>query len=172
MNPDKWIELFLYFINWFRFLQIVDDDEGAVVLRLGRYLETLEPGHHFIRPFYYDRVRIRRTAWDTTDLVAQSLTTSDDRAISISIALRHRIVDVRKALIDAGDFEQCLRDSSIGAVGELVAELTYDELRAITSRRKLTNEVRRQLAVWGIELDRVQISEFTRSRTFRVVNGQ
>lgn len=184
-TANKLIEVLFQVIGLFRFFQIVDEDEGAVVLRLGRFRKTLMPsngikwrrsdpegtGLHFVLPFYIDRVRIRRVFEDTTDLVSQNLTTADDRPVSISVAIRHRIVDVRKALIEGGDFEQTLRDSTIGAVGELVAELTYDELRAITTRRKLKNQVARNLERWGIQLEDIQISEFTRCRVYHLKQG-
>ena len=170
-TANRLIELVLQLLGLFRCFQVVDEDEGAVVLRLGRYYRTLTPGFWWILPFYIDRARVKRVLEDTTDLVSQNLTTADDRPVSISVAIRHRIVDTRKALIEAGDFEQCLRDSSIGAVGELVSELTYDELRAITTRRKLKNQVAKNLERWGIVLEDIQISEFTRCRVYHIKQG-
>lgn len=170
-TANRLIELVIQLIGLFRFFQIVDEDEGGVVLRLGRYYRTLTPGLWWILPFYIDRTRVTRVLEDTTDLVAQNLTTADDKPVSLSVAIRHRIVDTRKALIEAGNFEQTLRDSTIGAVGELVAELTYDELRVITTRRKLKNQVAKNLERWGIFLEDIQISEFTRCRVYHIKQG-
>lgn len=168
---DKVIEMLLHFIDSFWVMCVIDHREGAVMMRLGRFNRLLAPGPHFRLPFQIDTIKRTVVKRRTDDLVAQSLTTKDGRAVTLSVCITYSIVDTKYVLLEVDDLDGIIRDSSIGCVGEFVGDLDYEELRGVASHYKLTRAVKKQLAEFGIDLHRIQVAEFVEAHQVRLWNG-
>ena len=77
------MQIFFEFIwsilGLFQFWTIVDQYERGVVLRLGKYLRTIEPGFHWLLPLGIDRAILHEVILTTRQLDEQSLTTYDGK---------------------------------------------------------------------------------------------
>lgn len=168
---DRLIELGLQFLDLFWVACVVDHRERAVIMRLGKYSRSLEPGLHHRLPFQIETIKRIVVKRRTDDLMAQSLTTKDNVCVTLSVAVTYSIVDFKHVLLEVDDLNGCISDSTLGAVGEFVGALDYEELRGVASHAKLTRVVKRQLHEFGIELHRIQLSEFVKARQIRLWTG-
>jgi regulator of protease activity HflC (stomatin/prohibitin superfamily) len=165
---DKLIDLFLQFIDLFRFFTVCNEFERGVVLRLGVYNKTLEPGFHLILPFNLDQVIYDNIVPRTTNLGAQGLTTQDGKTITLSAIVTAQIRDIRKATLEVEHVDTALVDSCFATIGDLVVSHKWEDILKPEFSEAITKACRRQAFKYGIEILRVQLSDLTPSRALRL----
>jgi len=128
----------------------VGAESEGVVLRFGKFFNTVEPGLHFKLPFGIDAVTVlptRRqlklefgfsTAGYTNPIQAgedpeeeKSMVTGDLNAALVEWVVQYRIEDPRQYLFDVRNPEGTLRDLSEAAMREVIGDRTVDELITI-----------------------------------------
>jgi len=156
------------------------ESEG-VVLRFGRYLDTVEPGLHFKWPFGIDRVRILPTRrqlkmefgfytphYTNPDQLGpdpereKSMVTGDLNAALVEWVVQYRIRDPRQYLFDVRNPAQTLRDLSEAAMREVVGDRTVDEVITIGRQEIEVAALSRlqelvKLYQLGVVVDQVQL---------------
>ncbi len=165
---DKLIDLFLQFVDLFRFFTVCNEFERGVVLRLGRYHKSLEPGFHFILPFNVDHYIYDNVVPRTTNLGAQGLTTRDGKSITLSAIVTAQIRDIRKAVLEVEHVDTALVDSCFATIGDLVVAHNWDDILKPEFSETILKACRRQAFKYGIEILRVQLSDLTPSRAIRL----
>jgi modulator of FtsH protease HflK len=159
----------------------VGAESEGVVLRFGKFFNTVEPGLHFKLPFGIDAVTVlptRRqlklefgfsTAGYTNPLQAgqdpeeeKSMVTGDLNAALVEWVVQYRIEDPRQYLFDVRNPEGTLRDLSEAAMREVIGDRTVDELitigrqdieiEALTRMQDLSKRYH-----LGIRVDQVQL---------------
>ena len=165
---DRLIDLLLDSLGLFKFWEIIEPYEQAVVTRLGIYHRTLEPGFHWVVPLAIERVYGDSVVPTTHDLAPQSLTTADGRSVVIRAVITRSITDIRKAVLECEGVENVLVDSATGAVADAVRAHEWDELSSKDFAQALTAEVRDRAKPWGVKIHRVQLADISASRSLRL----
>ena len=106
---------------------VVNEYEGGVLLRLGKYVRTDEPGLHWKIPFV-DAPVITSIAVTTAQPGSQSLMTNDDQKVVISTVVKYSVKDVKPYLLEIEDRDDVLTDVVMGAVREVVRDCSFEEL--------------------------------------------
>ena len=166
---------------WTSYYTVEAESEG-VVLRFGKFLETVEPGLHFKIPFGVDMVTVlptRRqlklefgfaTSGYLTNPVQvgedqdeeKSMVTGDLNAALVEWVVQYRIEDPRQYLFDVRNPEGTLRDLSEAAMREVIGDRTVDELITI-GRQDIEIEALARMQELskryhlGIRVDQVQL---------------
>lgn len=128
----------------------VPAESEGVVLRFGRYRDTVEPGLHFKLPFGIDRVSILPTRrqlkmefgfytpyYTNPDQLGgdaereKSMVTGDLNAALVEWVVQYRIRDPKQFLFDVRNPGQTLRDLSEAAMREVIGDRTVDEVITI-----------------------------------------
>src|SRR5690606_25573139 len=99
---------------------------------------------------------------------AQSLTTADGKNVVVSGVVTACIRNIKTAILEVEGVDDALKDSCIGAIGSLVAMHTWNEIVAEDFADRLTKACRKQAWRYGIEIQRVQLSDLALSRVFRL----
>ena len=166
---------------WTSYYTVEAESEG-VVLRFGKFLETVQPGLHFKIPFGVDVVTVlptRRqlklefgfaTSGYLTNPVQvgedqdeeKSMVTGDLNAALVEWVVQYRIEDPRQYLFDVRNPEGTLRDLSEAAMREVIGDRTVDELITI-GRQDIEIEALARMQELskryhlGIRVDQVQL---------------
>lgn len=165
---DRFVQFVIDFARFFIFWVVIDEYERGILLRLGRYQRTLEPGLHWRIPCGVDMAMVDNVVARTTDLNAQSLTTKDNKTVSVRVVVTSNIRDIKKALLEVEGMDHALTDSCAAAVGDYVQGLTWDELRSSLSSDSLTKLCRKNAWRYGVEIERVQLADLSISRVIRL----
>ena len=166
---DKLIDLIVSSIRFFQFCTVILQYERAVVLRFGRFHREIGPGFHWIWPFRIEEVLATNVTLETMNVGPQSLTTKDGVSMVISTVVTFTVADVRKFLIEVEAATNVIEDSTYGIVSRLVADRTWAELCRPELADDLSKIVRRLAKRWGVDVMNVQVSDLTRSRSFRLM---
>ncbi len=169
---DRLIDLLVSCWNAIRPVLVVDDDERAVLLWLGRFSRVLEPGMHWVCPLAHTG-RKCKVVQGTMRLHEQSLTTADGKDLTASPIVTARIAEPRKYLLDM-DGSSAIDDVTYGAVAEWVHKNTLAHVLDPANWRELTTKVRQAADDYGVQIVRVRFGDLVRSRQIRLlgnVNG-
>lgn len=147
--------LFLGLLIWAGFSSVytVPAESQGVVLRFGKYLETVDPGLQLKLPFGIDSVRVvpvqrqlkqefgfgtpgasNPTQYSPNrneQAAERSMVTGDLNAASVEWNLQYRIEDPRQFLFEVKDPEDTLRDISESVMRTVVGDRTVDEVITI-----------------------------------------
>ncbi len=140
--------------------------EVSVAVKRGDRVKALGPGVHWYWP-YWTTVH-RRAANRQTKLVrSQELLTKDNVAIAAGCMVRYRIGDGVKALVETDDVEGAIDDETMAALCAFVTQSNLADIQKTRSsaNTQLTNKTREALKRYGVEVERTQLTVFTRGTT-------
>lgn len=168
-------EFLLQFAAWLReFLpvKIIRPDEQGSLMRGARAAGTLGPGVYLFRP-WYDMIRVYGTAYQQVDLPCQVVTTADDVPVLFSANIGYRVVDAQAMDLAVVDLDVTLTREAAGWMATKIADRTYQELRGDRAaiQRALRESLARRVDQWGVKIEVVMLTDFSRARVYRVVGN-
>lgn len=174
--------IFLSVMLWTTFYTVAAESEG-VVLRFGKFLDTVGPGLHFKLPLGIDVVTVLPTrrqlkmefgfgsssgnytnpdqSGDEPDR-EKSMVTGDLNAALVEWIVQYRIVEPKKYLFDVRNPGRTLRDVSEAVMREVIGDRTVDEVITVgrqdievSALARLQEMVKRYEL--GLTVDQVQL---------------
>ncbi|MCA0402274.1 MAG: FtsH protease activity modulator HflK [Proteobacteria bacterium] len=106
---------------------IIDEGEQAVILRFGKYVETVGPGPHWIPRIICSKVVQNVERVSDYSYSAQMLT-QDENLVSVSLAVQYRIGDLRDYLFNVADPQESLQQATSSALRQVVGTTTLDQI--------------------------------------------
>lgn len=106
---------------------IVDPAEQAVILRFGKYVETVGPGPHWIPRFIETKTVVNVDRVSDYSYSAQMLT-KDENLVAVSLAVQYRLNDLEAYLFNVSDPQESLQQATSSALRQVVGTTTLDEL--------------------------------------------
>ncbi len=139
--------------------KIVKQSEVAVVERLGKFKQTLEPGMHFITPVLDTisaRIDIREIVFN---FEPQPVITSDNVTIQIDTVVYIYVTDPERYMYGVANPITALENLSATTLRNIIGELELDQ--TLTSRDIINSKIRATLDEatdsWGIKVTRVEV---------------
>ncbi|MDB6117642.1 MAG: hflK [Verrucomicrobiaceae bacterium] len=171
----------IVFIGAFSSFYTVPTDSEGIVLRLGKYYGTTQPGLHFKLPFGIDTreiIPVRRqlkmefgyatggasnpyqVAQEPED--EKSMVTGDLNAASVEWVVQYSISDSQKYLFDLSSPSDTLRDISEAVMREIVGDRTVDEVLTVGRQEAEVEALKRLQSIvdslrMGMHIDQVQL---------------
>ena len=163
MGFDKLIDLFIEFIDLFRFWQVIREYERGIVLTLGKYRDReLHPGIHWIWPFAIDEVHIDNVVTRTDALASICVTVKDGSEIRVDGIVKWNIRDIRKALLDVEGLDDVFKDATYSTVSRILRARTWEEIHSTDIDEVLTKECRKRAFRFGVEIESVELGDLSR----------
>ncbi len=106
---------------------IVDPAEQAVILRFGKYVETVGPGPHWIPRFISSKIVVNVDRISDYVYSAQMLT-KDENLVSVGVAVSYRIGDLKNYLFNVADPQESLQQATSSALRQVVGTTTLDQV--------------------------------------------
>lgn len=144
----------------FSWIRQVNQYERGVLLTMGKYSKTYEPGWKIIIPIFQRLIKmdIRLKAVDVPD---QEAITKDNIPIRINAVIYFKIQDAAKAFIAVEDFlyavSQLAQTTMRNAVGEVTLAELLSNKQEISSKIKL--RVDQASDTWGVDVESVELKD-------------
>lgn len=142
-------------------LNIANQWERAVVLRLGKFMELIGPGIFFIIPVI-DRVAYWidiRTI--TTTFKAETTLTKDTVPVDVEAVLFWKVTDPEKAALAVERYDMAVSQASQTALREIIGKTMLAEL--LEDRAKIDRELQTVIDLraeqWGVNILSVEIKD-------------
>jgi membrane protease subunit HflK len=108
---------------------IVSPAEQAVILRFGKYQETVSAGPHWVPPFIESTIVVDVDKVSDYSYSAKMLT-KDENIVSVSVAIQYRIGNLENYLFNAADPQESLQQATASALRQVVGHSTLNEIIA------------------------------------------
>jgi len=144
-------------------LYSVDEKERAVILRLGKYLDTNTAGLHWNPPLL-DRVTKVRVTEERQYSSRGMMLTKDENIVELPITVQYNIADAKAFVLNVRNPEISLQHAADSALRHAVGSSTLDDVVSI-GREKLAVEVGQRLQQYldsygtGIKVVKINIQE-------------
>jgi membrane protease subunit HflK len=192
INPD-WVKKYLnkiifgllFLIMIFTSVKTIGPEEEGVVVQLGRYNRTLQPGLNFILPFGFETMhkipvqrqlkqefgfRTTSTGGDRSEYAKEQfadeslMLTGDLNLTDVEWVVQYRITDSYNYLFKVRNAEKTLRDMSEAAMRKIVGDRTVNEVLTV-GRQEISTSVEQLLQELcneyenGIRIDQVVLQD-------------
>ena len=166
---DKLVDLLVRFgMDMLPFV-IVEQWNGSVQLRFGKFIKVLYPGIHFKIPFF-DSVIETPVITQSVNLPSQTLTTLDDESIVLKSIIRYKVSNIQTYLLSVMHANDVLIDTTQGIIRDVVERTTWNDL--VDVNETITNEVKEYVVRWGIEVEAVTITDLGILKSFRIFGDE
>ena len=139
-------------------IKIVRPYQRALVERLGKYKQTVDPGLRIIIPGI-DRITPVDMREQVIDVPPQEVITSDNVVTSVDAVVFYEATDPKRLVYNVGNFILAITKLAQTNLRNVVGDLQLDE--ALTSRDKINSSLRTILDDatdnWGVRVVRVEI---------------
>ncbi len=150
-------------IWFFMGLYQLDEQERAVVLRFGKYVDTVGPGLHWNPPLV-DVVIKDNTTKVRAATLDEIMLTKDENIVEVKMSLQYVIDDLTKFVLKVRDPEISLQHAAQSALRHVVGDTRMD-MALTEGRAQIAVDVRTRLQAYldayetGIRVSKVNIDE-------------
>lgn len=149
----------------FKLILIVEMREVCVIERLGKFRAVMQPGIHFLIPFF-DRVAYRHeTREQVLDIPAQSCISKDNIQIDVDGLVYIKVMDGAKASYGIEDYRRAsvnlAQTTMRSEIGKLNLSQTFSERD--TLNETIVREIDKASDPWGIKVLRYEVRNITPS---------
>ncbi len=144
----------------FKSIVIVNQYERGIILTLGTYSYTLQPGLKLVIPIIQRviKVDIRIT---TSDIPKQEVITKDNVPANINAVVYYQVIKPEDAVLKVQDFDYAINQYAQTALRDIIGSVTLDEL--LSERQKISDEIKlivdKETADWGVDVTAIKMQD-------------
>lgn len=105
---------------------VVDEQERAVVLRFGKFVQTTEPGLRWRMPWPIDREEIVNVTGVRSTRDRATMLTQDENIVDLELTVQYRVSSVEDYVFNVSDPELTMRQATKSSVREMVGQSKMD----------------------------------------------
>lgn len=141
-------------------LKIIDQYERGIVLTLGKYSGTLQPGLNWIMPIFQRMIKIDMRI-TTTDIPQQEVITKDNVPVGINAVVYFQVQSAEKAILNIKDYTLAVSQYAQAALRDVIGGIELDPL--LSEREKIAEEIQKIVSAatfaWGILVTDIKIQD-------------
>lgn len=141
-------------------LKVIDQYERGVILTLGKYTSTRQPGLTWILIGIQRMIKVDlRIA--TVDIPQQEVITKDNVTVGINAVVYFRVDSAEKAVLEIQDFRHAVALYAQATLRDVIGGVELDFL--LSERDKIAEEIKKIVDVatdpWGIDVSTIKIQD-------------
>jgi regulator of protease activity HflC (stomatin/prohibitin superfamily) len=139
-------------------IKVINQYERGVVLTLGKYSGTRQPGLRIVLPVIQvmKKVDIRSTP---IDVAKQEVITKDNVTVGVDAVVFLRVLDPAKAVLETTNYIYATSQFAQAALRDVTGNAELDEL--LSQREKISELIKeivdKQTDAWGIDVENVKV---------------
>lgn len=147
---------------------ILNDYEGGVLMRLGRYRKDLKNGVNLKIPLV-DSIVTNNIKTNTFEIQNVNVTTIDNKTITVSGIIEFDITNVKAYLIDYNDAETNVLDLAKGIISDYLTGCDWEDIKKKTTSTKIKNKLKNRFSEMGINVKDFMFGSISTTRTFTLI---
>jgi regulator of protease activity HflC (stomatin/prohibitin superfamily) len=153
------ISIFVFFIIIFG-LRVINQYERGVVLTLGKYTGTKNPGLTWILIGFQKMVTVDLRI-TTTDIPQQEVITKDNVPVGINAVVYFQVQSAEKAILNIKDYTLAVSQYAQAALRDVIGGIELDPL--LSEREQISEEIQKIVVQatesWGISVTDIKIQD-------------
>ena len=141
-------------------LRIINQYERGVILTLGKYTGTYQPGLRWVCPAIQRiiKVDIRIT---TVDIPRQEAITKDNVPVGINAVVYFKVEKAEDAILKVENYSYAVSQYALATLRDIIGGVELDIL--LTEREKIASDIKKvvdtETAPWGIDVTAIKIQD-------------
>lgn len=139
----------------------VSPGETKAIYVLGQFKGTLSEGYHIIYPFITNS-RPVNTKIQEIEMPRQTVLSLDEKQVSISVTVYVRVSDVETFIETVDDLDDKMLTIGKSQIKTVISE--YESTNMSSNRREITQAITDEISdavnSWGVEIERVEVTDF------------
>jgi hypothetical protein len=164
-------------LDWARDLwpfRTVEPWEDGFYVTLSKPGKRVGPGIWPVVPYFQD-VKALSVAESRVTSPMLNVVLQNGKRLAFSVSARVRVVDVVKALVDVGSYQETSGEEIAAHMAEVLSEAPAERFETIQKRRnfiaKATDTLNERTNVYGVEVIEVQFTNWIEDiRTYRILS--
>ncbi|NTU46418.1 slipin family protein [Candidatus Roizmanbacteria bacterium] len=145
---------------FFKMLVIIDQYERGIVLTLGKYSYTLQPGLKLLVPIFQRAIKVD-VRIRTADIPQQEVITRDNVPVGINAVVYFQVTRPEDAVLKIQDYTYAITQYAQTALRDVIGGVELDTL--LVERQKLADEIKQivdsETTDWGIDVTAIKIQD-------------
>jgi regulator of protease activity HflC (stomatin/prohibitin superfamily) len=141
-------------------LKVIDQYERGIVLTLGSYTGTLDPGLRIVIPVLQRLIKVDIRI-STTDIPQQEVITRDNVPVGINAVVYFKVLKAEDAVLKIQDFSYAISQYAQTALRDVIGGVELDTL--LTERQKISEDIKflvdNETTDWGIDVTAIKIQD-------------
>ena len=141
-------------------IRIINQYERGIVLTLGKFSYTLEPGLKIIIPYVQRIIKVDMRV-TTMDIPKQEVITRDNVPANINAVVYFQVIKAEDAILKVRDFEFAISQYAQTALRDVIGGVELDSL--LTEREKLADEIKNivdsEISAWGVDVTAIKLQD-------------
>jgi len=141
-------------------IKVINQYERGIVLTLGSYSYTLDPGLRLIVPVFQRVIKVDiRIA--TSDIPQQEVITKDNVPVGINAVVYFKVIKPEDAVLKIQDYTFAVSQYAQTALRDVIGGVELDTL--LTARQQLAEEIKeivdKETTDWGVDVTAIKIQD-------------
>src|SRR3989344_1450573 len=141
-------------------LVVINQYERGVVLTLGKYSYTLQPGLKILIPIIQNVIKVDIRI-NTSDIPQQEVITKDNVPVGINAVVYFQVIKPEDAVLKIQDFTYAITQYAQTALRDVIGGVELDTL--LTERQKIAEEIKvivdQETTDWGVDVTAIKIQD-------------
>lgn len=141
-------------------VRVVDQYERGVILTLGRYTMTFEPGLTWIFPSFQRMIKVDMRI-TTADIPQQEVITKDNVTVGVNAVVYFKVTSAARAVLEVQDFQHAIALYAQASLRDVIGGVELDTL--LSERDKIADEIKKIVDVatdpWGIDVSTIKMQD-------------
>ena len=149
-------------------IKVINQYERGVILTLGKFTGTKEPGLRIVVPIFQ---QIRKIDMRSTpiDVARQEIITRDNVTLNIDAVVYFRVVDAPKAFLETVNYTYATSQFAQAALRDVTGQVDMDDL--LGKRQEISLQIQEivdgETSKWGIDIENVKIQNIELSQDMK-----
>lgn len=167
---DRFIDMIISVWDHFKPIIFILEYEEGVMFRAGSYLKPMKPGWHFRIPFV-DDIHVENVKADTMNINAVTITTLDNKTITIGCEFDFFIADIHLAVVQTNDWRGNLHDICLGILSDHLEECNWDDIRKKVIKNQIFKKIQVRASEMGVVTNNFNFTEKSITRALTLHKG-
>ncbi len=155
-----WLIVLFFLIILVGGLRIIDQYDRGVVLTLGKYTSTRQPGLTWLLMGFQRMIKIDMRI-TTTDIPQQEVITKDNVPVGINAVVYFQVQSAENAILNIKDYTLAVSQYAQAALRDVIGGIELDSL--LSEREKIAEEIQKIVVAatssWGILVTDIKIQD-------------
>lgn len=147
---------------------IINDYEGGVLMRLGKFHKELKTSWNWKIPLV-DSIITTNIKTNTFEIQNVNVTTSDNKTITVSGVIEFEITDVKSYLIDYNDSDTNVVDLAKGIISNYLTDCEWEDIKTKPTLTKIKNKLKNRFSEMGVDVKDFMFGSISTTRTFTLI---
>ena len=145
---------------FFKSVIIVNQYERGIVLTLGTYSYTLNPGLKIVIPIFQRVIKVDIRI-NTIDIPKQDIITKDNVSVGVNGVVYFQVKKAEDAVLKVRDFTYAVSQYAQTALRDVIGSVELDQL--LTDRQKISDEIQKivdaETVDWGVDVTGIRLQD-------------